>query len=113
MDLQHTSSIYAACAAGYDTIRVVAVGFQLLLQYGCSVYCSAEYAAFQRHRKAFLHLHDNPSWHVEYGKYPIILYHKVSAKMAYAISADSDQKEHSSQVLLCLPFHQVFYETTA
>ena len=45
MKLQHTSNIYAAYAAGYDTIRVIAVGFQLHLQYGCSVYCSAAYAA--------------------------------------------------------------------
>ena len=45
MNLPHTISIYAGYAAGYDTIRVIAVDFQLHLQYGCNIYCGAASAA--------------------------------------------------------------------
>ena len=39
------------------------------------------------------------------------LYSKVSDKMAYANSADQDQKEQYGQSLHCLPFHKILYET--
>ena len=46
----------------------------------------------------------------------IISYTKVSDKVAYTNSADSDQtapEGASDQGQHCLPFHQVFKETTA
>ena len=47
-----------------------------------------------------------------YGKCLNILYRKASDKMAYANSLDPDQTA-PDQGLDCLPFHEVFKETTA
>ena len=44
-----------------------------------------------------------------YGKCPKISHTKLSDKMAYANSADPDQKEQSDQGLCCLPLHKYIH----